>query len=308
MSGSSKRRSRAIEPLIFFLSLLIDGALAGALYALIALAFVLVYKSSRMVNFALGEWIMTGATLAAVGQNAIGLGLAAAIVLAAAGMAVFGIAFNAIIVRRLLTRPVISLIMVTIGLGAMMRGTGALVFAGIPGGLQLPVLVESLIVRGVPIPPEKLIAAIVAAIIIALVTWFYQRSRSGVGLRAIADDPQAAAAAGIDVRRLLALLWGVTGVISVAAGILWIFAAGVGFGVALVGLKIFPIVIIGGLDSLPGTIVAAMLIGVAESLGAGYLDPQLGGGFGTIASYLLMMAMLMVRPYGLFGQAPSERV
>ncbi len=308
MSARSNRRSRAIEPLIFFLSLLIDGALAGALYALIALAFVLVYKSSRVVNFALGEWIMTGATLAAVGQNAVGLGLPTAIVFAAAGMAIFGVAFNAIVVRRLLARPAISLIMVTIGLGAMMRGTGALVFAGIPGGLQLPVLVEPLIVHGVSIPPEKLIAAIVAAIIIALVTWFYQRSRIGVGLRALADDPQAAAAAGIDPRRLFALLWGVTGVISVAAGILWVFAAGGGFGAVLVGLKIFPIVIIGGLDSLPGTIVAAMLIGVVESLGAGYLDPQLGGGFGTIASYLLMMAMLMVRPYGMFGQAPSERV
>ena len=282
--------------------------MAGALYALIALAFVLVYKSSRMVNFALGEWIMTGATLAAVGQNAIGLGLAGAIGLAAAGMAIFGIAFNAIVVRRLLARPAISLIMVTIGLGAMMRGTGALIFAGIPGGLQLPVLTEPLIVHGVPIPPEKLIAAIVATIIIALVTWFYQRSRSGIGLRAIADDPQAAAAAGIDPSRLLALLWGATGVISVAAGILWIFAAGGGFGVALVGLKIFPIVIIGGLDSLPGTIIAAVLIGVVESLGAGYLDPELGGGFGTIASYLLMMAMLLVRPYGMFGQTPSARV
>ena len=294
--------------LIFFLSLLVEGGLAGTLYALIALAFVLVYKSSRMVNFALGEWIMVGATLTAVGQSAIGLGLAAAILCAAAGMAMFGVAFNAIVVRRLLTRPVISLIMVTIGLGAMMRGTSTMIFTGIPSGLQLPALVEPLVVHGVPIPPEKLIAAVVAAIIVALVTWSYQHTRIGVGLRAIADDPQAAAAAGIDPYRLLALLWGATGVISVVAGILWIYAVGGGFGVALVGLKIFPIVIIGGLDSLPGTIVAAMLIGVLESLGAGYLDPQLGGGFGTIASYLLLMAMLMVRPYGLFGQTPSERV
>jgi branched-chain amino acid transport system permease protein len=294
--------------LIFFLSLLVEGALAGALYALIALAFVLVYKSSRMVNFALGEWITVGATLTAVGQSAMGLGLAAAIVLAAAGMAMFGIAFDAIVVRRLLSRPAISLIMVTIGLGAMMRGGATLIFADFPGGLQLPVLTEPLILRGVPIPPEKLVASVAAAFIIALVTWFYQRSRTGVGLRAIADDPQAAAAAGIDLRRLYALLWGATGVISVAAGILWIFAAGGGFGVALVGLKIFPIVIIGGLDSLPGTIVAAMLIGVLESLGAGYLDPVLGGGFGTILSYLLLMGMLMVRPYGLFGRSPAVRI
>ncbi len=293
--------------LIFFLSLVIDGALAGAIYALIALAFVLVYKSSRMVNFALGEWIMAGALLAGFGQSAIGLGLAGAVLFAAGGMAAFGIAFNAIVVRRLVSRPVISLIMVTIGLGAMMRGTATLIFAGTPRGLQLPLL-EPLILHGMPIPPEKLIAAAVAAIIVALVTWFYQRSRTGVGLRAIADDPQAAAAAGIDLRRLFALLWGVTGVISVAAGILWVFVAGGGFGVALVGLKIFPIVIIGGLDSLPGTIVAAMLIGVVESLGAGYLDPELGGGFGTIVSYLLMMAMLIVRPYGLFGRPPAARV
>ena len=294
--------------LIFLLSLVIDGALAGAIYALIALAFVLVYKSSRVVNFALGEWIMVGALLAGFGQSAIGLGLLGGVLFAAAGMAVFGIAFNAIVVRRLVSRPVISLIMVTIGLGAMMRGTATLVFAGTPSGLQLRLLLEPIILNGVPIPPEKLIAATAAAIIVALVTWFYQRSRTGIGLRAIADDPQAAAAAGINLRRLFALLWGVTGVISVAAGILWVFVAGGGFGVALVGLKIFPIVIIGGLDSLPGTIVAAMLIGVLESLGAGYLDPELGGGFGTIASYLLMMAMLLVRPHGLFGRPPAERV
>src|SRR5213594_4070138 len=118
--------------LIFFLALLIDGALAGAIYALIALAFVLVYKSSRMVNFALGEWIMAGALLVAVGQGALGLGLAIALLFAAAGMALFGIAFNAVVVQRLTSRPVISLIMVTIGLGAMMRGGAALIFADIP--------------------------------------------------------------------------------------------------------------------------------------------------------------------------------
>src|ERR1700682_4954763 len=166
--------------LIFLLSLLIEGALAGAIYALIALAFVLVYKSSRMVNFALGEWIILAATLTAVGQSAIGMGLAAAIVFAAAGMALFGIAFDAIVVRRLVSRPAISRIIVTIGLGARMRGGATLIFAGIPGGLRLPVLVEPLIIHGVPIPPEKLIASVTAAVIIAVVTWFYQCSRTGV--------------------------------------------------------------------------------------------------------------------------------
>lgn len=301
---------------VFFLALVTEGALAGAIYALIALAFVVVYKSSRMINFALGEWIMFGALLTAVGQQAMGRGpglgpgpdLAGAIVLAVAGMAAFGIAFNRIVVRRLAARPAISLIMVTIGLGAMMRGTATLVFAGIPGGLQLPVVADPLILSGIPLAREKLVAAAIAAIVIALVTWFYRRSRTGIALRAIADDPEAAAASGIDLNRLFGLVWALTGAISVIAGVLWVFVAGGGFGVALVGLKIFPIVIIGGLDSLPGTIIAAMLIGILESLGAGYLDPQLGGGFGTIASYLLMMAMLLVRPYGMFGQPPAERV
>ena len=251
---------------------------------------------------------MFGALLAATGEYALGLGLGGAVIFAAAAMAALGIAFNAIVVRRLTMHPVIASIMVTIGLGAMMRGVAALAFTGMPRGISLPVLPEPLLLPGIAVSPEKLATAAIAAAGVALVSWFYQRSRTGVALRAIADDPQAAAAAGINIHRQFAFLWAVTGVISVVAGILWTYVAGAGFGVALVGLKIFPIVIIGGLDSLPGTIIAAMIIGILESLGAGYLDPQLGGGFGTIASYLLLMAMLLARPYGLFGRAPAERV
>jgi branched-chain amino acid transport system permease protein len=286
---------------------LIDGALAGAIYALIALAFVLVYKSLRMINFAVGEWIMLGALLAGAGSYA-GLGLAGAILFAAAGMGAFGVTFNGIVVGRLTGHPVISLIMVTIGLGAIMRGSAALVFAGIPAGLPLPIMPEPLVLNGFPVSTEKLIAAVTAATGVALLAAFYRYSRTGVALRAIADDANAAAGAGIDVHRQFAIVWAITGVTSAVAGILWIFVNGGGFGVALVGLKIFPIVIIGGLDSVPGTIVAAMLIGVFESLGAGYLDPHLGPGFGTISSYVLLLAMLIVRPYGLFGQEPARRV
>jgi branched-chain amino acid transport system permease protein len=288
--------------------LLIDGALAGAIYALIALAFVLVYKSSRMINFAVGEWIMLGALLAGAGYYAIGLGLIGALLFAAAAMAAFGIAFNGIVVGRLTSHPVISLIMVTIGLGAMMRGTAALVFTGIPSGIPLRVSTEPLLMNGLPVSPEKLIAASTAAVGIAALSWLYHYSRTGIALRAIADDPSAASAAGINTHRLFALIWAITGITSAVAGILWTFVTGGGFGVALVGLKIFPIVVIGGLDSLPGTIVAAMLIGIVESLGAGYLDPQLGPGFGTISSYLLLLAMLLAWPYGLFGRAPAVRV
>ena len=292
----------------FFVALVIEGALAGAIYALIALAFVLVYKSSGMINFALGEWIMFGALLAAAGYHSLGLGLGAAILFAAAGMAALGLLFNALVLRRLAARPVISLIMVTIGLGAMMRGSVALIFPQTPRGMALPVPPEPLLLHGIAIAPEKLLAASVAAAAVAAVTWAYRHSRTGIVLRAIADDPQAALAAGINVHRQFGLLWAATGVIAVIAGVLWTFVAGGGFGMALIGLKIFPIVIIGGLNSLPGTIVAAMLIGISESLGAGYLDPQLGGGFGTVSSYLLLIGILLARPYGLFGRPPAERV
>src|SRR5207248_9422048 len=194
------------------------------------------------------------ALLAGAGHYALGLGLAAGVLFAAIGMAAFGIAFNGIVVNRL-THPVISLIMVTIGLRAMMRGTAALVFAGIPSGIPLPVSTEPLLLNDFPISPEKLIAALTAAGAIALLTWLYHYSRTGIALRAVADDPAAASAAGINTQRLSALVWAITGITSVVAGILWVFVTGGGFGVALVGLKIFPIVIIGGVDSLPGTIV-----------------------------------------------------
>ena len=142
----------------------------------------------------------------------------------------------------------------------------------------------------------------------ALLGAFYRYSRTGLALQALADDRQTAMSVGIDVDRHLLIVWAIAGVISVAAGVLWTLVSGGGFGVALVGLKVFPIVIIGGLDSIPGAIVGAMIIGMLESLGAGYLDPSLGGGFGNIVSYLLLIGMLVARPSGLFGRPRIERV
>jgi branched-chain amino acid transport system permease protein len=293
---------------IFFLSLLIDGALAGAIYALIALAFVLVYKASRVINFAIGEWVMWGALLVAVGAHTIELGLGAAIIFSCVGMIALAFAFNRLVLRRMTALPVIASIMVTLGLGAVLRGVGAVVFTGVSGGVSLPIPTDPIIIDGVRIAPDKLVAALVAALCIAFVSAFYRFSRTGLALRAIADDPQTAMSVGIDVDHHLLIVWGIAGVISVAAGVLWTFVSGGGFGVALVGLKVFPIVIIGGLDSIPGAIVGAMIIGVLESLGAGYLDPRLGGGFGNIASYLLLIGMLVARPTGLFGRPRIERV
>ena len=292
----------------FFTAVLVDGVLAGVIYALIALAFVVVYKASRIINFALGEWVMLGSRLAATGAVPMGLGLAGALSFASAGMVAIALAWNRVVLQRLIGRPLISMIMVTIGFGALIRGAAALAFRGVPGAVPLPFPQEPLSLYGLAIPANRVAAAAVAAIAIAVVTWFFHGTRTGLALRAIADDQEAAMAVGIDIDRHFSITWALVGILSVLAGTLWTSISGGGFGMVLLGLKVFPIVIIGGLDSIPGTIVGAVLVGVLESLAAGYLDPLLGGGFSTIAAYLVLVAMLFVRPFGLLGRPTVERI
>jgi branched-chain amino acid transport system permease protein len=291
----------------FLVALVIDGALAGAVYALVALGFVVVYRASRMMNFAVGECVMLGSRLVAFGVHGLGLGLGGGLAFGCAGMVALLVSFNETVLRRLAGRPVISLIMITIGLATLVRGAAALLLSGVPAGI-VATMPEPLRVAGVTIAAEKLAAALVAVVCITVVSFALQRSRAGVALRAIADDQQSAMAVGIDLHRYFGLTWALVGVISVVAGTLWAIVTGGGFGMALVGLKVFPIVIIGGLDSIGGTIVGAVLVGVLESLAAGYIDPLVGGGFSNIASYLILISVLFVRPYGLFGRPDVRRV
>jgi branched-chain amino acid transport system permease protein len=293
---------------LFFVSLLVDGMLAGAIYALIALAFVVVYKASRMINFALGEWAMVGSRLTATGIHTVGLGLAGALAGACLGLVALSLLFNRVVVRRLAGRPLITLVMVTLGLGALMRGAAPLVFGAVPRAIPLPIPAESLEMYGVLVSTEKLVAAVVAASCIAVVAAFFRWSRTGLALRAISDDQQVAMAMGIDVHQHAAVTWAIVGVLSVLSGTLWTFASGGAFGVVIIGLKVLPIVIIGGLDSIPGVLIGAALVGVLESLASGYVDPLLGGGFSSVASYLVLIAMLFARPSGVFGRPAIERV
>ena len=292
----------------FLVALLVDGALAGAIYALIALGFVIVYKASRVINFALGEWLMLGALLVAVGVYRLALGLPGALLAACVAMVGFAALFNRLVLRRLVGRPVVSLIMVTLGLGALMRGGVALVFRGVPGGVALPLPQRVLEVGGLHVSTDRLVASVVAALASAAITAAFRWSRTGVALRAVADDDRAAMAAGIDVQRHLALAWAALGILSVVAGTLWTSVGSGGVGLVLVGLKVFPVVVIGGLDSIPATIVAALLVGVLESLVAGYVDPVLGAGFSSITAFVLVLAVLFTRPYGLLGTADIRRV
>jgi branched-chain amino acid transport system permease protein len=198
--------------------------------------------------------------------------------------------------------------MVTLGLAALLRGAMPFVFGGIPRRLDVAVAGDALAAYGLFVAPEKVVAASVAVVAIAIIAAFFHWSRTGIALRAIADDQRTAMAMGIDLPYHLGLAWAGAGIIAVLAGALSMTVGGGGVGLVLLGVKVFPIVVIGGLDSIAGTIVAAVLIGVLESIAAGYLDPVLGAGFHGVASYVALIAMLCVRPYGLFGRADVARV
>lgn len=290
----------------YSLALAIDGALNGAVYALIALSFVLVYRASAMMNFALGEWAVLAGLLAGLGLGALDLGVAAALALAVLAMIVLAAGFYHLVMRRLVARPALSAIMATLGLGMVMRGSGLLFLRGAqPASAPVTGAVE---IGGLTIGIDRLLAASVAALCTLAVAGFYRLSRLGVALRAVADDPQAAMSAGIDVDRQLLLAWALAGAVAAVAGVLWTMVTGGGFSVALIGLKLFPIVILGGLDSIAGTIVAAIAIGMVESLAGGYADAVFGSGFGGIVPYLVLLAVLLLRPQGLFGRPPAKRV
>ena len=293
--------------MLYFLELCINGAVAGALYALAALAFVVVYKATRVMNFALGELVMFAIGFVAAGLHVLGLGIVPAIAFGAAGMFALAAGFNRLVLHHLVGQSAIGMIMVTIGFGAVLRALAAFVFAGVPRDIDLPLARATVEVGGVLLSLDELVAAGLAAVLIAAVGWLFARTRRGISLRCIADDRQAALAMGIDVRAGFTFAWGLAGLIAVAAGVLWTYTTGGGFNMVLVGLKVFPIVIIGGLDSIAGVIVGALLVGWIESLAAGYLDPMLGGGFSHVTSFLLLIAMLLVRPAGLFGRGRIDR-
>lgn len=284
------------------------GLLAGAVYALVALAFVVVHKASRAINFAVGEWVMFGALLTAAALHVLALPLAPALVLAGFGVTAFAWAFSRLVLRRMTGRSLMAMIMLTLGLGAFMRGLGPMIFSGIPNAIVLPLPEDPVPFAGLSLPPERLAAAAIALACVGAVAWFYRATRTGLALRAIALSPATARGLGIDVDRHIAIAWGLAGLVALAAGVLWSAVSGGGFGTALVGLKVFPIVVIGGLNSIPGCILGAMLIGVAESLASGYLDRLAGSGVSVVVSSALLLLMLWLRPHGFFGAPLATRI
>ena len=296
------------EDLGFFFLLLSNGLLIGLMYSLIALGFVLVYKATDAINFAQGEFVMIAGFVAAGVLTMWGAPLWVAVLLALVSLVAFGFVLERVMLRKLIGRPVIAVVMATIGLASILRGIGPFTIFSGTKPLPLPIRDEPFMLGPLFIPPIQILGAGVSLAFLAGFGWFFLRSRKGIAMRAVADNQQVAMAMGIDVERYFGVAWAMTGIVSALGGILWGNLLGVDVNLALVGFKVFPVVILGGLDSIAGTIVAALAIGIIEALASGYLDEPLGSGFGGIAPYLLLFAMLTLRPYGLFGQPRVERV
>jgi branched-chain amino acid transport system permease protein len=292
----------------FFLSLLVKGLILGAIYGLVALGFVIIYKATSVINFAVGELLMFAAFLAVAMTAIYGLPLAAGIGITLALMVLFGFVLERGVLRPMIGRPVVGMIMATLGLGIFLRGFVSITWGVQTRNMDLLLPTKPLQLGSISVGAVDLAGVGIALFLTAAFAYLFQRSRVGIALRAVADDQQAAMAMGIRVSTVFAVSWALAGLTAVAGGLIWGAKIGVDQYLALLGLKVFPAAILGGLDSLAGAVIGGLVVGVTENLAAGYLDPHVGGGLKDFVPFVLMLVVLMVRPYGLFGREIIERV
>jgi branched-chain amino acid transport system permease protein len=212
------------------------------------------------------------------------------------------------VLRLMIGQRVISVVMVTIGLAQVFQGSAAMIWGVQTKNVALPIPLEPYVIWEIFLSPINIVAALVSGVFLVGFAWFFRRSRTGIAMRAVANDQQASMAVGINVRLVFALSWAIAGLTAAVGGLLWGSMLGVDTQLALVGLKVFPAVILGGLDSVPGAVMGGLIIGAVESVAAGYVDPYVGGGTKDFLPYVLMILALMIRPYGFFGRETIERV
>jgi branched-chain amino acid transport system permease protein len=293
----------------YFLALTVSGLLSGAVYALVGVAFIVVYRASGVLNFSVGEWVNLGARTSAASMHGIGLPLAGALVVGLTVMAVLAIGFTRIVIRPLIGRPLIAMVMTTLALGVFLRGGSVLALGGLPTNIPFP-LTDTLWWWGdIPIPPARVLASGVSIVLVLGVIAIFRFTRAGIAIRAISDDPQAATAMGMSVPRYLALAWIISASLCVAGGVLWSIDGLGGFGMGLVLAKVLPVVVIGGLTSFGGAFAGAILVALAENWASGYLDPLIGvTGTGSVIAAVMVIGTLWLRPAGLFGARLVQRV
>ncbi len=297
------------EQLVFMLQLVISGIAVGGVYSLMALGFVLIFKASSVVNFGPGELVLFGAYVAWATILQMRLPLVLALPLTLGVAILLGLVIERGVLRPLIGEPLISVIMVTFGFASVIRG-----FLNMTWGSDtrpFPVLFsqEPFRVGPVPVSPVHLWSFVGVMMLLGAFSLFFRFSLTGMAMRATADNQQVAQSLGVSVKWIFALSWCIATCVSTLGGIiLGSVRGGVDFSLAELGLKVFPVVILGGLDSVAGAIIGGVLIGVLENLAGGYLDPLLGGGVKEVAPFVVLVVILMLRPYGFFGKVEIERV
>lgn len=307
----------------FFLETTLGGLMAGVLYSVVALGFVLIFKASGVFNFAQGAMVLFAALAMArfsewvpawLGFESLLLANIIAFVLAAICMLVFAWLVERLVLRHLVNQEAVTLLMATLGITYFLDGFGQTVFGsgvyrinvGMP---KEPIFVlDNLFQGGLLVNKEDLIAALIAATLVAVLSLFFQKTTTGRALRAVADDHQAAQSIGIPLNRMWVIVWFVAGITALVAGIIWGSKIGVQFSLTTVALKALPVIILGGLTSVPGAIIGGFIIGVGEKLSEVYLGPLVGGGIEIWFAYVLALVFLLFRPQGLFGEKIIDRV
>jgi branched-chain amino acid transport system permease protein len=291
----------------FFVEVLVGGLLAGIMYSMVAIGFVLIYKASGVFNFAQGSMVLFAA-LTFVSLVERGLGFWAAFGVTLVAMLLLALAVEKVVLRPLVNRPPITLFMATLGLSFMIEGLAQTLWGSEVHGLELGISDTPFEIHGVMVSQFDLFAAATAAVLVTVLGVLFHRTRLGLALRGVADDQLAALAVGIDLRRVWGVVWAVSGVVALVAGLLWGARVGVQFSLSLIVLKALPVLIIGGFTSIAGTIVAGLLVGAGEKLAEVYIGPHFGGGIENWFPYVLAILFLLVRPTGLFGEPRVERV
>jgi branched-chain amino acid transport system permease protein len=298
----------------FLLQVLWDGLVSGILYALIALGFVLIFKASGVFNFAQGIMVVFGA-LSLVGLYEAGVPALLALLICIGIMFVLAVSVERLVLRPLVNQPDIILFMATIGLNYFLIGLGEFVFGGEPKRmiteeLYLPTGSSEWNPWGglVIFQHLDIAAAVIAGVMVGTLAIFFQRTRIGRALRAVADDHQAALSVGISLNQIWVIVWFAAGIVALATGIMWGARSDVSFALSIIALKALPVLVLGGLTSVPGAIVGGLIIGVGEKLGEIYWGPLVGGGIEGWLAYVIALAFLLVRPQGLFGERIIERV
>ncbi|WP_287370714.1 branched-chain amino acid ABC transporter permease [Oceanithermus sp.] len=295
----------------YFFQLLVSGIVVGSVYALAALGFVLIYKASRVINFAHGHFIAIGAFTAYALAASLGLSVWIAAAVALVFTAIVGYFTERVFLKPLVGQPIISVIMVTIGLASVFGGLIHLTPYG-SGNFSLPGFLPEggVSFAGISVSYPQLLAVVFTGVFLAAFGWFFQRSTIGIAMRAVADDQMASMSLGVSVEKVFALAWAAAGITAAAAGLIVGAISGLNLeGLVGIGLKVFPVVILGGLDSIPGAVVGGIIIGILENLAAGYLDAYIpGGGTGDVFPFLVLLLVLWFKPHGLFGTEEIERV